>query len=429
MRPKNIILNNFTRTLSSNSLCIRPDNEKELLNYLSTHQPKSLLTRGAGLSYSDCCLNPEGLTINTERFNHFISFDSSSGLVVCQAGITFKELLNLHPDFTPAVLPGTLHATLAGGLSNDVHGKNNHLEYSFGHHIEWIELIVNNQILRCDRNEHKELFYASIAGLGLTGVITRLAVRLKKASHFVKVKNESFNSIAPLLERMMQQGINYDYQVAWLDLLHEKPRALLSLANHCSPFPLTAKAVHSVPSLPFSLINKWTMKYFNKYHFLNKKPEENLSIEEFNNPLDKLKHWNRLYGKKGLLQFQAVFPSHNAASIIEQLLSIIKKYKAIPTLAVLKLFTHPGEGLLSFCTPGFTLALDFANNPPAQQAIKTMNQLMVANQTKVYLAKDLFLTTEQYESMYEQHTQFAKLLKEYHSPMHSALARRLGIIK
>ena len=155
MRTKNIILNNFTRTLSSKSLCIRPDSEKELLNYLSTHQPKSLLTRGAGLSYSDCCLNPEGLIINTERFNHFISFDPTSGLVVCQAGITFKELLNFHPDFIPAVLPGTLHATLAGGLANDVHGKNNHLEYSFGHHVEWIELIVNNQLLRCNRNEHK----------------------------------------------------------------------------------------------------------------------------------------------------------------------------------------------------------------------------------------------------------------------------------
>lgn len=429
MRTKKIILTNFSRAVRSNALCIRPDTEKELFNYLGTHQPQSVLARGAGLSYSECCLNKNGLIINTERFNHFISFDPSSGLVVCQAGITFYELLKLHPDFIPPVLPGTLHATLAGGIANDVHGKNNPHAQSLGHHIEWLELFINDQLIRCNRVKHSELFYASIGGLGLTGVITRVALRLKKASHFVQVKNESFDSLSALLERMTQRGLTYDYQVAWLDLLKKTPRAILSLAKHSEPFTIKERTVHSVPKLPFALIQKWAMKCFNEFYFHHKKPQELLGLEEFNNPLDKLKHWNRLYGKKGLLQFQAVFPKEQSAQIIEQLLQIINKAQAIPTLAVLKLFTQSSEGLLSFCEPGFSLAIDFKNNQQGQQAINKMNQFIKENKGKIYLAKDLLLTQEQYESMYKQHLQFSKILKNYQSPMHSDLSQRLGITK
>lgn len=429
MRTKKITLSNFSRSIYSESLCIRPDTEKELLNYLNTHQPTSLLARGTGLSYGDCCLNQQGLVINTDRFNHFIDFDPSSGLAICQAGITFYELLNLHPEFIPPVLPGTLHATVAGGFANDIHGKNNHHEYSFGHHIEWIELFSNNQIIHCSRQENSELFYASIAGLGLTGVIIRLAIKLKKATHFVEVENEPYLKLRPLLERMMQEGIHYDYQVAWLDLLHDKPRGLLSLAKHCPTIPVEKKFIYSIPLITFNLVNKWSMKAFNYYYFHYKKPKERLSLEQFNNPLDKLKHWNRLYGKKGLIQFQAVFPALKAEWMIEQLLKIIKDSKAVPTLTVLKLFTKAGEGLLSFCTPGFTLAIDFSNNKQAQQAIKNMNQFITENQAKVYLAKDVLLTTEQFKQMYKKHEKFAQLLHQAHSPMHSNIAQRLGIIK
>ena len=80
-----------------------------------------------------------------------------------------------------------------------MHGKNNHQEKSFGHHVEWIELFIQNQLIRCSRTEYSDLFYATIGGLGLTGVITRLAVRLKKVSHCVKVKNEALITIPSFL--------------------------------------------------------------------------------------------------------------------------------------------------------------------------------------------------------------------------------------
>lgn len=428
MRRKKIVLSNFSRSLQSESSCIRPDSEKQLNLYLSEQQPSNLLTRGSGLSYSDCCLNNDGLVIDIGRFNHFISFDSHTGELVCQAGVTFRDLLYLHSDYIPPVLPGTLHATLGGGLANDIHGKNNHQEKSLGHHVIWLELLAHNSLVRCSKELNSKLFYATLAGIGLTGVITRVALRLKRASHFVAVDNIRFESLEPLLEYMATKGLEFDYQVAWLDLLKVKPRGLLSLANHSPPFPIKTKHAMTLPKLPFALINKWNISWFNHYYFNNKKSKEFLSLEEFNNPLDKLNNWNHLYGKNGLLQFQAVFPQDNASHFIEQLLIIIKNAKATPTLSVLKLLTHSGLGMLSFCSPGFTLAIDFINNEHSQQAIQEMNQLVALNQGKIYLAKDLLLTTDQFRLMYPNHHQFTQIVKEYQSPMNSDMAQRLGLV-
>ncbi|MCL9684408.1 FAD-binding oxidoreductase [Legionella maioricensis] len=429
MRSKKILLTNFSHALYSESVCLRPDNEKQLAEYVTNNKPVNMLARGAGLSYNDSCLNKDGLIIDTKRFNHLIHFDSNSGIAVCQGGTLFKDLFLLDPDFIPAVIPGTVYATVAGGLAHDVHGKNNPREGSFGHHVEWFELIINDKTIRCSREQHSDLFHATIAGLGLTGIITRVAIRLKKTSRFVQVENTVVDSIKTLTEQMSTNSTIHDYQVAWLDLLSPTPRALLSLANHCPPVPCKERKSHTVPKLPFSLITSWNMKLFNKFFINSKKNQEQQSLEEFNNPLDKISRWNRLYGPKGLIQFQAVFTQDHAIDTLERLIKLIQLHKATPTLAVLKLFSQSGEGLLSFCKPGFTLAIDFIHNAQAKQAITAMNQLITEINGRIYLAKDLLLNPDQYQKMYENNAKFLQILASYHCHMQSDLAKRLGIIQ
>src|SRR5262249_55949175 len=152
---------------------------------------------------------------------------------------------------------------------------------------------------------------------------------------------------------------------------------------------------YSIPPLPFRLISRWGMKQFNRYYFHSAKACVQ-SIEHFNNPLDSIKHWNRLYGKRGLLQFQGVFEAETAHRHLTQLLDIIRVCQATPTLAVLKYFTKPGPGLLSFARPGFTIAIDFTNTAQAKTAILKMSALLTDLGGKVYLAKDLFLTAAQF---------------------------------
>lgn len=388
-----------------------------------------MLARGKGLSYSDCCVNDKGSIIDTSRLNHLLSFDDKTGLLVCQGGVTFADLFMVDPHFLPPVIPGTLKATVAGGIANDVHGKNNHKMGCFGHHIEWLELQMGANTLRCDRLSHPELFFATIGGLGLTGVIKRVAIRLHKAPHFVKVTHEKFHEVKSLLQCMQTRGLEYDYQVAWLDLLNPV-RALLSLARHCEPAHDNEVPIrrYTLPKLPFRCVYSWPMKQFNRLYFKQRpKQEEIMPLPAFNNPLDAVQDWNRLYGKKGLLQFQALVDSAIAEEAIHAMLAIIQKHKATPTLAVLKYFTQTGIGMLSFAKPGFTLAIDFINNDAAQGAIVEMNTWVSMASGKVYLAKDLLLSELLFKQQYPQYPQFSHLLGHYQSTMRSDLSQRLGI--
>ena len=432
MQTKTQQFSNFSHAIHTTASTIRPDEEEHIKDIFPATAGQGILARGNGLSYSDCCVNHKKIIVDTTRLNHILSFDPATGIAVCQGAVTFADLFLIDPHFIPPVLPGTLHATIAGGVANDVHGKNNPHAGSFGHHIEWIELQVGAQSLRCSHSENTTLFKATIAGLGLTGIIKRIAVRLCKASRVVIKKTEKFSCFPSLLQRMQHEGIQYDYQMAWLDLLN-KPRALLSLANHVAPLHdekinNSSKRIYTVPRLPIRLINHSLMKQFNRIYYQQANTEtQRVPLKQFNNPLDEINHWNRLYGKNGLLQFQAVFGVADAHTTLDALLKIIKSHQATPTLAVLKYFTQAGVGLLSFAEPGFTLAIDFIHNPQARRAITDMNQLISTLRGKIYLAKDLLLNRQQFTTMYPQHLEFCDSLAKHNSPMSSDLGKRLGI--
>ena len=429
---RNHYFSNFSQVLQTHSTCFRPDDEEQLNTMLAQKQTESLLARGNGLSYSDCCTLNEGVVIDTSRLNHLLSFDPATGIAVCQGAVTFADLFLLDPAYIPPILPGTIYATLAGGIANDVHGKNNHQLGTMGDHLDWIELQIAEQTILCSRQENSDLFFATIAGLGLTGVIKRISIHLRKTSRFVDTKTERHLDFKILLKRMQEQGIKHDYQVAWLDLLN-KPRALLSFADHCEPIAASSKSGRlsssiRVPKLPIRVLNSWLMKQFNRlYYHLSPTGNKVRPLWQFNNPLDRIGNWNHLYGKKGLLQFQALFAENNAQHTLEKISALIELHKASPMLAVLKYFTRPGPGLLSFVKPGFTIAIDFIPNPQAYQAIKALNQFITESDGRIYLAKDLTLTSTQFGTMYTEHPKFSGIRAAYNTQMHSDLSKRLGL--
>ena len=389
---------------------------------------QACLARGNGLSYSDCCTFDQGIIINTDRFRHLLSFDEASGILCCQGGTTFDDLFLAHPDYVPPVLPGTVHATVAGGIANDVHGKNNVSGGTFGQHIVWLEVQTGERVYHCSRNEYPDLFQASIAGLGLTGVITRVAIKMQKSSRYVQVQQEKHHHVKDVVQRMSTEGLRHSYQVAWLDLLNEE-RALLSFADPCEDRAAEKSRRWTVPPLPFRLINAWNMALFNRYYYRTASTQTRVqSLRAFNNPLDALSNWTRLYGKQGLLQFQAVFPEASAVEVLQALRGIIRSRRATPSLAVLKYFSQPGAGLLSFVQPGFTIAIDFIHNEAARQAIQQMNALIGDVKGKIYLAKDRLLTRAQFIEQYPNQDAFQDIIKQYDCGMQSDLGKRLGLV-
>lgn len=434
MQSSQLNLSNFSRNIQRASSVYRLDDEQSLNQLMADHPTRLWLARGHGLSYSDCCTYHHGFVLDTDRFNHIISFDPTTGIAVCQSAVTFLDLLQIDADFIPPVMPGTLYATLGGGIANDIHGKNNPHYGSFGQHLVWFDLQVGAKTFRCSQTEHPDLFHATIGGLGLTGVIKRLAIRLRRASRLVEAHTQKYSNFSDLFNQMKKQALNHEYQVAWLDLLN-RPRAILTHADHVQQPTLLRAATthqqsHSMPRQPVRLIRRWLMKGLNAayFHSAPQKPRT-MPLWQFNNPLDCIHGWNHLYGKSGFLQFQAVLSDTKASPLIAEFQQMIHQHRATPTLAVLKYFTRSGIGLLSFPEPGFTLAVDFINTPQAVNAIYAMNQRVTDAGGKIYLAKDNFLNRMQFTSMYPKSALFSNLRKQYDCPMSSDLAKRLGFIE
>jgi FAD/FMN-containing dehydrogenase len=333
----------------------------------------SALPYGNGRSYGDSCLLDHGRMLLARRLSRIESLDIDTGLLVAEAGVTLAEVIAhcLPRGFFLPVTPGTRHVTLGGALANDVHGKNHHSRGTFGQHVAWFELLRSDgQRLICSSREHPALHAATIGGMGLTGLVTRLALRLTPvAGPWIRQDVRPFTGLEGFFDLAAESDGTFEHTVAWIDSLARETalgRGVFFRANH-DPDPGPAITEGGVmPFLPFTppvaLINRLTLTGFNAaYRGAHARPRtaQRVSLWPFFYPLDRVSGWNRAYGRRGLRQFQCVIPMAQARETVADLIRATHKAGEVSFLTVLKLFgDHPSPGLLSFPRPGATLTLD-----------------------------------------------------------------------
>src|SRR5947207_14804729 len=193
----------------------------ELPNIADFEQP--VLPYAYGRSYGDSCLNEGGVSLDVSQLRRFISFDEDEGLLCCEAGVSLAEILELIVPrgwFIP-VSPGTKFVSVGGAIANDVHGKNHHRAGTFGCHVTRFELLRSNgERFICSPTENRELFAATIGGLGLTGVILWAEFRLKRiVNPFIDMERIQFSSLDEFMQISAEMDQQYEYTVSWVDIL------------------------------------------------------------------------------------------------------------------------------------------------------------------------------------------------------------------
>lgn len=365
----------------------------------------TLLPRGNGRSYGDSCLNPGGTLLLTRGLDRFVEFDPHTGVLSCEAGTTLAEIASLclpQGWFLP-VVPGTQFVTVGGAIANDVHGKNHHVQGSFGHHVECFELLRSDGERRVVRpGDADDMFSATVGGLGLTGLITWAKLRLRRVrGPWMEVESERFEDLDEFFDVSTRSSGRFEYAVAWVDCLASGARlgrGHFLRANHCQepgqPVEVAPRASLPFPvTPPFSLVNRLTLRPFNALYYHRQRSRvisRRTHFQPFFYPLDGIGHWNRMYGPRGFLQHQSVLPPGNARAGVGQLLKEIARSGSGSFLAVLKEFgDRPSLGMLSFPRPGVTLALDFPNTGAA--VLKLLDRLDAITRDlggAVYPAKD-----------------------------------------
>jgi FAD/FMN-containing dehydrogenase len=387
-----------------------------------------VLPVGMGRSYGDVCLLKDGNLLVTTAMNRLIDFDAETGLLTAEAGVTLAQILDfaVPRGFFLPVTPGTKYVTLGGAIANDIHGKNHHSAGTFGRHIAQFELVRSDgSRMICSPTENPEFYSATIGGLGLTGVITWATLRLKPiVSRKIDYEGIQFHGIDEFLD-LTNQAHDVEYTVSWVDVTstgRNFARGVFMQGDHSkkkddlkpSPKP---KLVFPFEAPGFAL-NALSVSLFNTVFFhkqIHKRVVAVQDYEPFFYPLDKVLRWNRMYGKRGLLQFQYVIPWEHAKEGTIAILHEVAKSGLASFLAVLKAFGDvPSPGMMSFPKPGITLALDFPIKPDKSFPLfQRLADMTLEFGGRLYPAKDAAMTAPQFQAFYPQWQHFA----QYRDPL------------
>ena len=383
---------------------VTPRSEAELAALIAEGR---VVARGNGRSYGDTAIGA-ATTLDMRRFDRMLSFNPATGQLVAEAGVLLSDVIDsfLPRGWFPLITPGTKLITLGGAIAADVHGKNHHVDGSFRSCVDWIDLMgPDGSVSRCSQSENPDLFGWTMGGMGLTGVILRCAIRLRAVkSAWIRqqmIPADNLDTAISIFERTMDTT----FSVAWIDCAaqgEKMGRSLVMLGEHADAAevppryratPLKARRHRNITfpmNAPGFALNPLTVRAFNAAYFAmgNRKAGDSIvDYDSFFYPLDAILKWNRLYGRRGFMQFQCVLPKDSARDGLSRLLTAITQSGQASFLSVLKRFGAQ-DSPISFPMEGYTLALDFPHNRKSLALMPELDAITLDHGGRFYMAKD-----------------------------------------
>jgi decaprenylphospho-beta-D-ribofuranose 2-oxidase len=443
-------LTGWGRTAATRAVLVPVHGEDDARAVLAARSGRGVVARGLARSYGDAAQNAGGDVLDMTGADRVLDVDLATGEVEVEAGISLDRLMTLFVPmglFVP-VTAGTRYVTVGGAIAADIHGKNHHQAGSFVQHVVWLDLLLaDGTVRRVGPRTDADLFWATAGGMGLTGVILRARVRMKPIeSAQTLVDTDRTPDLDSLLALLTETDHVYDYSVAWIDCVARGRRMGRSVVTRgrfakrdelpahrrTDPLRYSGSVKVSVPDVfPPGLLNRATVAAFNELWYRKapaRKRDQLQSIPAFFHPLDGVGAWNRIYGPRGFVQYQFTVPFGKEAAMREALERISSSGHA-SFLAVLKRFGDGNPGMLSYPSPGWTLALDIPVVKGLATLLDELDELVVAAEGRIYLAKDSRVRPELFERMYPRLEEFRAVRAKVDPDgvFTSDLARRLSL--
>lgn len=404
------------------------------------------LARGLGRSYGDSSLPVTGgAALSSVRADRVISFDETTGLLRAEAGFSLHELYKLFLPrgyFTP-VSPGTQFVTLGGMVASDVHGKSHHRDGTFGAHVTSLEVrVADGRVVTCSPTIEPELFRATIGGMGLLGTILEVEVRLVRVpSPWIYRESTRMPDIDAFIVALKEAAPLWPQTVGWIDCVStgkDLGRGILMKGRWAEPDEAPSEAPEprnrfTVPfDLPSFLLGPLTVRAFNALYYAKHGARELRGVlhpESYFYPLDKVGGWNRLYGSKGITQYQCVLPNDAGPGAARRFLEVLVRHGGASPLCVIKDCGPEGLGLLSFPKPGISIAVDIPVRETTQALVDALNEQVLKEGGRIYLAKDAFTRPEHFAAMEPRLAEFQRVRRLWDPSLRfrSLQSTRLGL--
>jgi FAD/FMN-containing dehydrogenase len=296
-------------------------------------------------------------------------------------------------------------------VASDVHGKNHHVAGCFGEHVRVLRMRVpDGRVLEVSESSEPELFRATLGGMGLTGHILEVEVQLQRiSSAWIFQEVESVGDLDRLIERLLEASRRWPFTVSWVDSLARGAamgRGILIKGRWAEPgeapdrLPPPPRTL-SVPfGLPNWVLNRSSVRFANAL-YLRRNGRRKGGIVHPNSffyPLDALRDWNRIYGRRGFTQYQCVLPRDGGAC--RRFFDVLARHRGASFLTVLKDFGSEGKGMLSFPRPGLTVSLDIPlEGESTHRLVDALNDSVAEQGGRIYLAKDALTRPEHFRAM------------------------------
>lgn len=425
---------NFPKVLSK---VISIERLSDIGNALKSND--TLIAYGNGRSYGDSALGKAQLDMRGA--NHFISFDQELGVLKVEAGVLLADILKY---FVPrgwflTISPGTKLITVGGAIASDIHGKNHHHAGCFSESLVSMKVqLADGCQVECSTDNNSDLFNATCGGQGLTGIVLNAELQMKKIQSSqlatTTIKTFGLQETFAAFESRQQAS----YSVAWIDCMatgNKLGRSLLTTGEFLNDntFSYKPKKTFSVPFyFPSFVLNKWFVKLFNILYFnkVRKQVTQAISdIDSFFYPLDAISQWNKIYGKKGFVQYQFILPLSSSFEGIKEALELISSSGRGSFLAVLKLYGKENQNYLSFPMEGYSLALDFKLDDSLFDFLNELDEIVVKHKGRVYLAKDARMSAKIFEKGYPKLNKFKQVRNKFdpNKQFSSSQSSRLGL--
>lgn len=392
----------------------------------------AVLLRGLGRSYGDSSLPPPSQTevVGTRLADRILAFDPESGRLRAEAGLSLHELnrLFLRSGWFVPVTPGTQYVTLGGMVAADVHGKNHHVGGCFGSdHVRALKMrLADGSIVECTPESMPDLFWATCGGMGLTGHVLEVEFPMKRIpSPWIIGESRRIADIDHFLAALKDASARYPYVVGWIDCLargKHMGRGLLdagrfATAEECGGrgLPVTRRLTFPF-NLPSWALGRLSVRAFNLAYYWKHLPRVKEGIRHpdgFFYPLDMILKWNRLYGRRGFTQYQCVIPDDAGAAGVRRFLELLSARGGASFLAVIKDCGPESKGVLSFPRPGISIALDIPVRSDTQSLVDALNEQVIREGGRIYLAKDAFTRAEHFRQMEPRLGRFLAIRERY----------------
>ncbi|GAY15939.1 FAD-binding oxidoreductase [Mycobacterium sp. shizuoka-1] len=416
---------------------------------------RGIVARGLGRSYGDHACNGGGIVVDMTRLNRIHSLSADTAVADVDAGVSLDQLMKAALPFGlwVPVLPGTRQVTVGGAIGSDIHGKNHHSAGSFGNHVLSLDLLMADGEVRTltptgGTDEETALFWATVGGNGLTGIVirARIAMTRTETAYFIADGVSTANLDETIAVHLDGSEDKYTYSSAWFDLISPPPklgRAAVSRGSLArldqlpaklakNPLKFDAPQLLTVPDIfPVSAMNKLSFSAIGEvyYRLGGTYQGKIMNLSQFYHMLDLVSGWNNAYGPAGFAQHQFLVPP-DALDEFKDIIRWIQTSGHHSALNVFKLFGPGNKAPLSFPMAGWNVAMDFPMKAGVNEFLNELDRRAMEFGGRVYTAKDSRVSAENFHKMYPRVDEWIAVRRKAdpNGVFASDMARRLELL-